>query len=118
MTEKEKIESTIEAWESGELGATEEFVKAIEIEADDSIIDDALELQMISIRIQKSLLDELKMIASLSGLGYQPLMKQVLKRFVDCEKKRILRQAAAEREQRNLEEAEAAMEVNKAKKAC
>ena len=109
-----KIDSTIEAWESRELGADENFVEAVEI--DESIIDDALELKMISIRLQKSLLEELKMIAELRGLGYQPLIKQILRRFADCEKKQLLREAAAKRVQ-EMEDEAAAKEFNETKKA-
>ncbi|WP_140060940.1 hypothetical protein, partial [Vibrio parahaemolyticus] len=64
-------------------------------------LDDKLGLQMISIRLQKSLIEDLKDIAELNGIGYQPLMKQILKRFVDAEKKKILREMAIE--QRNME---------------
>jgi len=35
-------------------------------------------------------------IAGMNGLGYQTLMRQVLKRFADCEKKQMLRDLAAE----------------------
>ena len=88
-----KIEGTVEAWESGLLGRDEEFAKAVKI--DDKLVDDAAGLQMISIRLQKSLLEELKLIAQLNGLGYQPLIKQILRRFVDCEMKRMLRDLAS-----------------------
>jgi predicted DNA binding CopG/RHH family protein len=89
----EKIEGTVEAWESGLLGRDEEFAKAVKV--DEQLVDDSLELQMISIRLQKSLLEELKMIAGLYGLGYQPLIKQILRRFVDCEMKQLLRDYSA-----------------------
>jgi hypothetical protein len=59
-------------------------------------IDEALALQLISIRLQKSLIEDFKFIATLNGIGYQPLMRQILKRFVDSEKKRILRERAGE----------------------
>jgi hypothetical protein len=55
-------------------------------------INDALELHPISIRLNKSLIEDLKMIADLNGLGYQPLIRQVLTRFTDCEKKKILQE--------------------------
>lgn len=58
-------------------------------------IDDALGLQPISIRLQKDLLDNLKALAKLNGLGYQPLIRQVLTRWVDCELKHMLREKAA-----------------------
>ena len=58
-------------------------------------IDDALDLQPISIRLQRDLLDNLKALAKLNGLGYQPLIRQVLTRWVDCELKHMLRERAA-----------------------
>lgn len=94
MATEEKIPGTDEAWESRALGADPSFV-AVSPEVDDAEIDAALELQPISIRLPKSLIEDYKLIAQLNGLGYQPLMRQVLKRFADAEKKRILREAAA-----------------------
>lgn len=93
MNTATKIEGSIEAWEDGTLGADEAHV---EVAPDmDRAIDDALGLQPISIRLQRSLLDNLKALAQLNGLGYQPLIRQVLTRFVDCELKALLRDKAA-----------------------
>jgi predicted DNA binding CopG/RHH family protein len=97
MTKPEKILASDEAWDTGQLGDDAEHVKVIE--QDDAQIDDALELQLISIRLQKSLIEDFKALASLNGMSYQPLMRQVLTRFADCEKKRILRERVAEMEQ-------------------
>ncbi|WP_270175181.1 hypothetical protein [Diaphorobacter sp. ED-3] len=58
-------------------------------------LDDALDLQPISIRLQKDLLENLKALAKLNGLGYQPLIRQVLTRWVDCELKSMLREKAS-----------------------
>ena len=58
-------------------------------------LDDALGLQPISIRLQKDLLDNLKALAKLNGLGYQPLIRQVLTRWVNCELKNMLRAKVA-----------------------
>lgn len=91
MVDKSKIESTPESWETGELGRDEQFIKISE-DIKQEAIDESLELQMISIRLQKSLIDDMKMIAKLHGLGYQPLIRQILTRFVECEKKQLLRQ--------------------------
>ena len=92
-TKTMKIEDTVEAWEDGTLGADEAHV---EVAADRSqAIDDALGLQPISIRLQRSLLDNLKALAQLNGIGYQPLIRQVLTRFVDCEMKNLLRERLA-----------------------
>lgn len=85
------IPSTDEAWESRELGCNEAHVKVSD-DISETDINDALELHPISIRLNKSLIEDLKLIAELNGLGYQPLIRQVLVRFADCEKKRILQE--------------------------
>jgi hypothetical protein len=100
-TEQDKILGTDEAWDDRTLGADDGFV-AVAQDADEEAIDDALELKPISIRLHKSLIEDFKLIAQLHGIGYQPLMRQVLTRFAECEKKQILREfvAASEREQK------------------
>ncbi len=52
--------------------------------------DEALGLQMISIRLQKSLLSNLKAIAKHHGVGYQPLIRDILNRFARSELRTIL----------------------------
>lgn len=79
-----------EAWEDGSLGQDEEFVRVAK-DVDDAALNDAAGLQPISIRLQKSLIEDFKMIAEINGIGYQPLIRQVLKRFADSEKRRTLR---------------------------
>lgn len=92
-----KIEGTAEAWEDGRLGMNP--ARAVAAGKDvEKAMDEALGLQPISIRLQKDLLEELKMIARLNGLGYQPLIRQVLTRFVACELKSMLRDKIAEQE--------------------
>lgn len=85
------ILSTDEAWDNRELGCSEAHVKVSD-DIGDTELNEALELHPISIRLNKSLIEDLKMIADLNGLGYQPLIRQVLTRFADCEKKRILQE--------------------------
>ena len=105
MKAEVKIPGTEDAWDTGALGTDANFVSAMETDAsDEAVIDGALELQPISIRLQKSLIEDFKLIADLSGLGYQPLMRQVLARFAECEKKRILREVAAQAAERKKEE--------------
>lgn len=58
-------------------------------------IDKSLGLKMISIRLQNGLIDDLKAIGQLDGIGYQPLIKQVLTRFVTVEKKKRHNDAVA-----------------------
>lgn len=103
---KPTVPASDEAWDERVLGADDEFVKV----ADSSItadIDEAACTQMISLRVQKSLIEDFKVIASLNnGIGYQTLMKQILQRFVDSEKKRIFRELAYEKLEARKESAE------------
>lgn len=84
------------AWDKGELGRDEDFVEVVRESPEmTKALDDALELQLISVRLQKSLIDGLKLIAKANGIGYQPLMRQVLNRFVDSELRRLVRSGVA-----------------------
>lgn len=89
MIEKGKILGTDEAWESGELGTDGKHARVVSPETADKI-DDALGLQMISIRLEKALIDSFKLLGSFHGIGYQPLMKDALKRFAEHELKAIV----------------------------
>ncbi len=93
MTKSPKIPSTEEAWENGKLGQDEKYIKRAEDNIE-SKIDEALELQLISIRLQKSLIEDLKNLANLDGIGYQPLVRQILTRYADNEKKKLLQETA------------------------
>ena len=86
-----KITGTPDAWDDGSLGRDEEFVR-VSKQVDDAALSEAAGLRPISIRLQKSLIEDYKMIAELNGIGYQPLIRQVLKRFAEAEKKQILRE--------------------------
>lgn len=102
-----KIESTPEAWESGDLGLDDNYVA--KANTDELSLNEALELQMISIRLQKSLIDDLKIFAQLEGLGYQPLIKRILIRWIEGEKRTIANKCIAEviKEQKAEEEKKA-----------
>lgn len=82
-----KVETSSEDWESGRLGRSEPHAKVAPA-ATASMIDDSLGLQMISIRLQKDLIEDFKRIADLRGIGYQPLMRDALKRFMNAELKK------------------------------
>lgn len=89
-----KIEDTADAWgPEGTLGNDADFALAAQTDVS-AAVDSSLGLQPISIRLQKSLVDNLKLLAQINGLGYQPLIRQVLTRFVDCELKALLRDRA------------------------
>lgn len=55
MSKQPKIPASDEAWDTGELGREEEFVKRAPEDANEAKIDGSLDLQLISIRLQKSL---------------------------------------------------------------
>lgn len=76
-------------WDSGELGRSEEHVRVATPE-EMAEVDDSLGLQMISIRLQKSLLKALKEIAAYHGIGYQPMVRDLLNRFARSEIRTIL----------------------------
>ncbi|EKD54770.1 MAG: hypothetical protein ACD_60C00045G0009 [uncultured bacterium] len=76
-----------EAWENHELGSTEGFVRKVSSEREKAL-DKKLELQIISIRLQKSLIEDLKDLAGEDGLGYQPYIRQVLRQYVRNEKRK------------------------------
>lgn len=94
MNAKPNTDPSRDAWEDRSVGAQEEFVQvAPDIEA---ALNHALDLQPISIRLQKNLIDNLKALAQLHGLGYQPLIRQILTRWVDAEVKQMIAQRANE----------------------
>lgn len=84
-----KITGTVDAWENKELGADPSFVKAVSLD-EVTKIDEDLGLQMISIRLDKSLIESYKAIANFHGIGYQPLMRDALKRFAYHELRSIV----------------------------
>lgn len=83
-----EITDNPEAWESGELGQSHEYAKVAPSNLA-SEIDGVLGLQMISIRLDKELIDMFKLLGSKYQMGYQPLMREALKRFVDGELKMV-----------------------------
>ncbi len=89
---KTKIEGSVEAWENRQLGADERFVAVSDI--DEALVDKAAGMKLISIRLPETLIDDFKALAKVHGLGYQPLMRQILERFAESEKRRLLNKAA------------------------
>lgn len=84
-----KIPNTTEAWDDGLLGRDEKHVVVAD-ESHEAALDAALELQAISIRLPKQLIEQYKLIAHFHAVGYQPLMRDVLSRFVPNALKEIL----------------------------
>jgi predicted DNA binding CopG/RHH family protein len=100
-----KIQSSDKAWDKGELGCDEQFARVSKAITQKNV-DIAIGLKPISIRLQESMVDDLKVIAEIHGLGYQPLMRQILNRFIDSEKKKIIREYLAEQQKQAIEEPE------------
>lgn len=101
MTINQEIYQDLAQWENQQLGADEQYVKK---SIDNEIaINEALGLKLISIRLPKNMIDDLKAIAALYGIGYQPLMKQILARFIESEQKmlanELIRETLKNREQ-------------------
>ena len=68
-------------WETRELGADAEYAQAVSDEQTQGL-DAALGLKMISLRLPEEMINAYKLIASHHGVGYQPLMRDILQRFV------------------------------------
>jgi uncharacterized protein (DUF4415 family) len=83
-----KIENSAEAWESGELGSDLKHARAVDKKIG-AQIDEALGLQMISIRLEQCLVESYKLLGTRYDTGYQPLIREALKRFVEGEFKLI-----------------------------
>ena len=88
MSKSTKIAGTVEAWENGELGQDAKHAQRADSHIE-SQIEEALGMQSISIRLPSELINEFKMIAKVNGLGYQPLMRDALKRFAESEIKKM-----------------------------
>lgn len=105
MSKADKLAAKGDPWDTGALGRDERHVKRAALEKE-SEVDSALGLQLISIRLQKKMIDDLKFIAKAHGVGYQPLIRDILDRFVVHEYKAIVRDAQARRGQEEKERLE------------
>lgn len=75
-----------EKWETQELGATEKYARKVSPKREQAV-DAKLNLHVISIRLQKNLIDALKSLAKEEGIGYQPYIRQLLTQHVRSKKK-------------------------------
>jgi predicted DNA binding CopG/RHH family protein len=102
MTKSKKIESTAEAWESGELGCDESHV-SLSQDLTMDIFNDVSESKAISIRLKESMISDLKMLGAIEGIGYQTLIKSLLERYIDCEYKMLARKVLEEKTKASIE---------------
>ena len=96
---KEKIKGTTRNWESGRLGLSEDHAEPISAEEMIELADGLdLELKPISIRLPKLLIKQLKFIAYMHGVGYQPLIRDILSRFSRHEMVDLVKQIEEQKE--------------------
>lgn len=88
MKTTESVQEKECAWESGQLGTSIEHARPAP-DGHSAVLDESLAMQLISIRLPKELIEDLKYLASKEGLGYQPLIRRVLVRFASHEFKNI-----------------------------
>lgn len=69
-----------EQWDNRDLGAEEEFAKRASPEREKRI-NDSLGLHAISIRLHTETIELLKEFAREDGIGYQPLLRQVITKY-------------------------------------
>ncbi|MFT4191445.1 MAG: hypothetical protein QM617_07990 [Comamonas sp.] len=84
-----KIAPTDKAWDERALGADAAHARVAGAEHL-AALDDALGMQAISIRMPRNMVEAYKMIAAYHGVGYQPLMRDILQRFIPEGMKEIL----------------------------
>lgn len=95
-----KIADTCEAWEKGSPGRDENHVVRVS-DKEQEAVDETLGLKMISIRLPADLIQAYKDISAYRGLySYQPLMRDVLKRFAEAEIKRMMAEIAEEKKEK------------------
>ncbi len=80
-----------DSWDNRELGAEEKYVRKVSPDREKDI-DEKLGLQIISIRLQKNLIDELKSLSYENGIGYQPYIRQILTQYVKTKRTKHLKE--------------------------
>ena len=96
-----KIDGKAENWENGKLGRDANYVRRSSDE-DQAAMQAALGMKPISIRLPVDLIDALKAIADQHGIGYQPMIRDILQRFALAEMKSIFRELQQKVDQRSL----------------
>lgn len=71
---------------------------------EDTAVRKAMGLQMVSMRLQPDLVSALKQIAQYHGIGYQPMIRDLLNRFAASEIKQILQDQMLRASEREMEE--------------
>lgn len=120
MNTQDNIFDDVAQWDSRELGADESFVKSkgMSNKLKNLLNNRTSQKMMISIRLPSTLIDDLKNIGEVEGIGYQALSREVLQRFVDAENRRKFNDVVAQKRelQRQVELMEA--QIRELKHAC
>ncbi|MDY1548362.1 hypothetical protein [Luteibacter sahnii] len=99
-----KIPGSAENWENGVLGNVAKHAHQVSREDALAIAQAAgVNMQPISIRLPQHLLGVLKEIAKYHGVGYQPMIRDLLERWATGEIKTILADRLEYAEQREKE---------------
>lgn len=85
------INKDLDKWENRELGAEMEYAQVVS-EKSTRDLDAALGLKMISLRLPEDMIQAYKWIAAHHGIGYQPLMRDILQRFVNEGLKEVIKE--------------------------
>jgi hypothetical protein len=80
-SEADQFDADNELWDSKQLGASSEHAVRVSDERDKEL-DDAMGLQLFTFRMPKLVIEQLKQLAKLDGIGYQPFMRKVLIDYV------------------------------------
>jgi hypothetical protein len=89
---KRKVSRFTDAWEIGDLDSNLRHARTVDKKIG-AQIDEALGLQIISIRLEQDLIKSYKLLGAKYDMSYQPLMREALKRFVEGEFKLIASEA-------------------------
>ena len=80
-----------EPWESGALGRDAAHARRVPVDVEQAV-DSALAMKLVTMRLPVPMIEALKMIAEHYGIGYQPMVRDLLGRFIASEIPMILSQ--------------------------
>lgn len=83
-----RLTADAELWETRQLGASAKHIKVLSDE-ETKEIDEGLGLQLISMRLSKTLIEQFKELSKLEGIGYQPLIRKVLTQYAEANKHKL-----------------------------
>lgn len=85
----EELTADHELWDKRERGASAEHFALVSDE-EQREIEEGLGLQSISLRLNRTLIDQFKKLAKVEGIGYQPLMRMVLTEYAKANEYKLV----------------------------